>query len=97
MVAVFQEDTFYTQAPFFTFKTKLRHLNKKWYPGVVQLMHTVVCYYRQPKQVSKNCLLPGTHLYVIYDIYVKFPTTPYEIIKMSSIVSFDKLYNEYLG
>ena len=26
-----------------------------------------------------------------------FPTTPNEIIKMCSIVSFDKLYNEYLG
>ena len=44
-----------------------------------------------------NCLLPETHLYVIYDIYVTFPTTPYEIIKMCSIVSFDKFYNEYLG
>ena len=26
----------------FTFKTKLRHLNKKWYPGGIQMMHTVV-------------------------------------------------------
>ena len=64
-------------------------------------MHTVICYYRQlalrPKQVPKNCLLPETHLYVIYDSYVTFPTTPYEIIKMCPIVSFDKLYNEYLG
>ena len=38
-----------------------------------------------------------THLYVIYDIYVTFPTTPYEIIKNRSKVSFDKLYNMYLG
>ena len=56
-------------------------------------MYTVVRYYRQltlrPKQVSK-------HLYVIYDIYVTFPTTPIEIIKMCSVVSFDQLYNEYL-
>ena len=37
------------------------------------------------------------NLYVIYDIYVTFPTTSYEIIKICSIVSFDKLYNEYLG
>ena len=48
VVAVFQEDTFYTPIPFFfTFKTKLRHLNKKWYPGGVQLMQTVICYFRQ--------------------------------------------------
>ena len=65
-------------------------------------MHTVVRYYQQltlrPKTSIKiNCLLPGTHLYVIYDIYVTFPTTPIEIIKMCSIVSFNKLYNEYLG
>ena len=58
VVAVFREDMFYTLTPFvFTVKTKLRHLNKKWYPGGVQLMHTVVRYYRQltmrPKQVSK--------------------------------------------
>ena len=57
VVAVFQEDTFYTPTPFFFYLTKLRHLNKKWYPGSVQLMHTVVHYYRQltlrPKQASK--------------------------------------------
>ena len=41
----------------FTFKTKLRHLIKKWYPGGVQLMHTVIRYYLQltlsAKQASK--------------------------------------------
>ena len=30
-------------------------------------------------------------------IVVAVVLTPYEIIKMCSIVSFDKLYNEYLG
>ena len=64
-------------------------------------MRTVVRYFRQltlrHKQASKYFLLQETHLYVIYDIYVAFPTTPYEIIKMCSIVSFDRLYKEYLG
>ena len=54
-------------------------------------------YFEDLKSIKINCLLPGTHLYVIYDIYVTFPTTPIEIIKMCSIVSFNKLYNEYLG
>ena len=54
-------------------------------------------YFEASTSIQINCLLPGTHLYVIYDIYVTFPITPYEIIKMCSIVSFDKLYNEYLG
>ena len=42
------------QPHFFTFKTKLRHLSKKWYPGGVQLMHTVVRYYRQLTLMSKQ-------------------------------------------
>ena len=54
-------------------------------------------YFEALTSIKIYCLLPGTHIYVIYDIYVTFPTTPYQIIKMCSIVSFDKLYNEYLG
>ena len=55
-------------------------------------MHTVIRYFRQltlrHKQASKYFfLLPETHLYVIYDIYVAFPTTPYAIIKLCSIVN----------
>ena len=55
-------------------------------------MHTVVRYFGQltlrHKQASKYFfLLPETHLNVIYDIYVAFPTTPHEIIKMCSIVN----------
>ena len=54
-------------------------------------MHTVVHCFRQlflrHKQASKYFLLPETHLYVIYDIYVAFPTTPYEIIKICAIVN----------
>ena len=71
VVAVFQEDTFYTPTQFyFTFKTKLRHLNKKWYPGGVQLMHTVVRYYQQltlrPKQASKSIVCVQKHTFMLF-------------------------------
>ena len=42
VVAVFQEEPFCTPIPFLLLKTKWRHLNKKWYPGCIQMMHTVV-------------------------------------------------------
>ena len=67
VVAVFQEDTFYTPTLFFfTFKTKLRHLNKKWYPGGVELMHTVVRHYRQLTLKYQNKLFASRNTPLCY-------------------------------
>ena len=44
VVAVFQEEPFCTPTPFLLLKTNLRHLNKKRYPGCIQMEHTVVIY-----------------------------------------------------
>ena len=64
----------------FTFKTKLK---KKWYPAdVIQLFFTANSLFRGlNKYQNIFFLLPETHLYVVYDIYVTYPTTPYEIVK----------------
>ena len=44
VVAVFRRSRFVHPPNFYYKKTKLRHLNKKWCPGGVQMMHTVVLY-----------------------------------------------------
>ena len=44
VVAVFQEESFCTPTPYLQYQTKWRHLNKKWYPGCIQMVHTVVIY-----------------------------------------------------
>ena len=44
MVVVFQEEPFCTPTPFFTIKDKMAILIKKWYPGGIQMVHTVVLY-----------------------------------------------------
>ena len=44
------------------------------------LLLPTACFEAQTS-IKINYLLPDTHLYVIYDIYVTFPTSPYEIIK----------------
>ena len=44
VVAVFQEESFCTPTQFYYKKTKWRHLNKKMYPGCIQMVHTVVNY-----------------------------------------------------
>ena len=53
-----------------------------WCPaGAYRLSLLPTAYFEAYSSIKINCLLPETHLYVIYDIYVTFPTTPYEIIK----------------
>ena len=71
MVAVFQKEAFYThRLPHcFTIKTKLRHLNKKWYPdgprGCIQSFFTANSEFGGLNKYPRiNSLLPDTQLYV---------------------------------
>ena len=84
MVAGYREEAFYTHIPFLLSNTKLRHLYKQWYPGGIQMMHTVVHYCQKllwglNKYQNKLFAPSNTLFYVINGIYVIFTTTPYKI------------------
>ena len=65
-------------------------------------MHTVFRYYRQlalrPKQVSKYIVFFQKHTFMLFMTFtLHFQLHLMKSLKMCSIVSFYKLYNEYLG
>ena len=72
--------------PIFTIKkTKLRHLNKKWYPGGIQMVHIIVVLYCQnlDKDLNNydNKLFESrsTAFRFLNVIYVISSFTPYKI------------------
>ena len=67
--------------PIFTIKTKLPHLNEKWYPGGIQMVHTVVDYCpnldKDLNNYENKLFAPRSIFYALNVTYVVSSITPY--------------------